>query len=150
MSRIKITSNPYEKRISYARWDETVATWVDITYANNPNSRLVSTDLTEGFFPFITQEIADVIINEYQDGQGPIELVFQGTEDEYEDLRLICESAEYSEKVRCERGDQYLENARKVLPDIVGKGCPKFSAGRKNAIPGNRRKIHRTCSPFTV
>lgn len=119
MSKIKIASNPYEKHISYARWDETTGGWAEITFASNPNSRLISTELTEGFFPFIAQKIVDVIIEEYQDGKGAITLVFEGTEDEYEDLLPICASPNYADKVSCERGERYLENARKVLPDII-------------------------------
>ena len=39
-SRIKITSNPYEKKIEYCYWDKWADSWKQIDSANNPDSRL--------------------------------------------------------------------------------------------------------------
>lgn len=82
MSKIKIISNPYQKKIEYQRWNESVGQWIAVDLENNENSRLLSDELTTTFFPFIVQKIVGVIVNEYQDDSGKIDIVFEGTEDE--------------------------------------------------------------------
>ncbi|MBQ6025150.1 MAG: hypothetical protein IJL20_06030 [Lachnospiraceae bacterium] len=52
MAKIRITSNPYAKLIKYARWSEETEAWQDINYNDNPDSKLISDDLTTNFFPF--------------------------------------------------------------------------------------------------
>ena len=117
MSKIKIISNPYQKKIAYQRWNESEGKWIAIDLENNENSKLLSDELTTTFFPFIVQKIVSVIVNEYQDDSGKIDIVFDGTEDEYRDLREVCED-EYFNIVEIAKGERYLENARDILPDI--------------------------------
>lgn len=117
MAKIRITSNPYDKQIKYAHWLDYIEHWEDIDYHVNPNSKLISDELTTCFFPFKANTILDVIIDEYNDGQ--IDLVFAGTEDEFNMLRSICESEKYSSFVTVTRDANTLENARDILPDIV-------------------------------
>ena len=117
MSKIKINSNPYKKLISYFRWDQFSQDWFPINYESNPNSVLISEDMVTNFFPFKANMIVDVLIDEYSDGSLSIE--FEGTDDEYEILKAICESKDYLEKVTLVKSAQTLENARDILPDIV-------------------------------
>lgn len=119
MAQIKITSNPYEKEIEYNRFDELTDTWVQIDTINNKNSKLISNELTTGFFPFKVKQIVDNIIKEYDDGEDPIIIEFEGTDDEYEELRAICSNAEYDGKTKCKKSVKYIENAREILPDII-------------------------------
>ena len=49
MARIKITSNPYDKQIKYASWLDSIKVWQDINYRNNPDSKLISDELTTSF-----------------------------------------------------------------------------------------------------
>ncbi len=118
MSKIKIISNPYQKKMIYQRWNESAEQWITVDLENNENSRLLSDELTTTFFPFIVQKIVDVIVNEYQDDSGKIEIVFEGTDDEYKDLQEICAEDKYQCIVKLAKGERYLENARDILPDI--------------------------------
>ena len=81
MAKIRITSNPYDKLIKYARWNADTEEWQTVDYNNNPDSLLISDDLTTSFFPFKANRILDVIIEEFNDGQ--IDILFAGTEDEF-------------------------------------------------------------------
>ena len=65
MSRIKIISNPYQKEIRYQKWSAEDSSWANIDYENNRNSKLLSVDLTGGFFPFIAKKIVDFLVKEY-------------------------------------------------------------------------------------
>ena len=87
MAKIRITSNPYAKLIKYARWSEETEAWQDINYNDNPDSKLISDDLTTNFFPFKANKILDVIIDEFSDGK--VDILFAGTEDEFNMLRSI-------------------------------------------------------------
>ena len=119
MAQIKIISNPYEKKISYARYDEIEDKWIDIDAINNENSKLIQDKLTSGFFPFNVKEIIDIIISEYNDEEGKIVIEFDGTRDEYNDLVSICKEDKYSDYIKIRKPVRYIENAREILPDII-------------------------------
>ena len=124
MARVKIISNPYEKKISFQRFDEYNNTWNDIDSSNNPNSRLLNERLAKSFFPFSVSEIVEIIKAEYYSGDEPLEVVFEGTEDEFEDLSVICHGDFYVHSVTAVKAETRLENARDILPeirDIFGK-----------------------------
>ena len=42
MSKIKIISNPYQKKIAYHRWNEALQQWILVDMENNGNSKLLS------------------------------------------------------------------------------------------------------------
>ena len=121
MAKIKIISNPYIKQINYQKWNDDVVNgesgWKPIDYTNNPSSKLISEDLTVSFFPFKANDIVDVIIEEFSDGE--LEILFAGTDDEYNVLQSICESEKYCSIITLQRDSIVLENARDILPDIV-------------------------------
>ncbi len=116
MTRIKITSNPYEKKIEYSFWDNWAECWSLIDYANNKDSQLISEELTTGFFPFKANVILDVIFKEFHNEK--LELTFAGTEDEYNVLKEVCKNEKFS-SISLIRAPESLENARDILPEIV-------------------------------
>lgn len=115
-TRIKITSNPYEKKIEYSCWDNWAERWKLIDYANNKDSQLISEELTSGFFPFKANVILDVIVKEFHNNE--LKITFAGTEDEFNVLKEICKNDKYS-SVTLIRAPESLENARDILPEIV-------------------------------
>jgi len=117
MARIKIISNPYLREIKYQRWNESSDSWTDIR-DNNENSKLLSEELSRGFFPFAVKKIVDEIVAEYQDDSGRIEIVFEGTDDELEDLEMVC-TQNYADLIAVSESNLHLENARDILPDII-------------------------------
>ena len=119
MIRIKIESNPYNQKISYYRWNENDNEWIELNYYDDGNSRLMSDNYVKGFFPFYVKEIVDEIIEEYRDNQNKIEIVFEGTDDEYLELVSICTDENYNEVIEVKRSDRRLANARDILPSIT-------------------------------
>lgn len=119
MVKIKIISNPYQKVTVFQCLDDATAQWINIDRENNADSELLRDDLCVGFFPFKARQIVDVIIHEYSAGSEKIEIVFEGTDDEYKALESICSQDEYCEKIGLSESGRYLENARDILPDVI-------------------------------
>lgn len=112
---IKVESNPYEERVRYYRLD---GGWHEITLATNPGSALHSEKLVHGFFPFKAEEIAKDIVDEFGSGDK-IKLVFEGSDDEWEELKAICDESDFANSLYAVRSERHLANARDVLPEII-------------------------------
>ena len=119
MSKIKINSNPYQKVTTFHSWDESSNQWTSINHENNSNSGLLSEELRIGFFPFRVKRIVDVIATEYTATSENVEIVFEGTDDEYRELEAICNDSCYQNQIFSSKYSMYLENARDILPDII-------------------------------
>lgn len=65
MNKVKIISNPYEKKVLFERWNNQLNSWVTIDQESNSNSKLISNDFQTCFFPFKVFEIVHQIIDEY-------------------------------------------------------------------------------------
>ena len=118
MAKLKIISNPYKKEIRYQKWQENAEDWVDIDYSNCKNSKLLSQELSTGFFPFCVKKIVDAIIEEYRVEGESIEIVFEGSADEFKELEAACEYGDSKGIVFAKRSDIRLENARDILPEV--------------------------------
>lgn len=130
MARVKIISNPYRKNIQYLRWvektvdvtDENSQTSTEIVSEWQPieiNGPLTSKRLTTAFFPFVLPEILNEIIKAYKAEDEIIDIVFEGAPDEFNDLKDLAESEEYSKIITVTYGDRKLENARDILPKVA-------------------------------
>ena len=119
MSKIKINSNPYQKVTLFQSWDESSSRWINIDHENNSNSGLLSEELRTGFFPFRVKRIVDAIATEYASASEKVELLFEGTDDEYRELEAICNDGCYQNQIFASKSSIYLENARDILPDII-------------------------------
>lgn len=119
MTKIKIVSNPYQKMISYYIYDEADKDWVNITESEGYTGRLKAEKLIHGFFPFIVKEIVEDIIDEYDDSKGKIQLFFDGTGDEYNDLTAVCDDPKEKEIIDLQPIGRTLNNAYQVLPNII-------------------------------
>jgi GTPase SAR1 family protein len=119
MAIIKIISNPYENTVAYQRWDESTEEWVAIDAADNPNSALLSEELSTGFFPFKVDKIVNEIFNSYSSPSEGLELRFEGPDDEYQSLVAFVENGSYCDTLAVSRSSKCLQNARDVLPEVV-------------------------------
>lgn len=119
MVKIKIISNPYQKATTFQCWDNATCQWVDIDRDQNADSQLLREELCVGFFPFKAKQIVDVIVQEYSAGTEKIEIVFEGTDDEYFELDSICGQNDYPDRINLYKSGRYLENARDILPDVI-------------------------------
>jgi hypothetical protein len=118
MARIKLVSNPYQKKIQFYIWSQKQNEWIEINAQNNPSSKLIRTKLVQGFFPFKVKEIIDLLLKEYQATDQPLEIVFEGTPDELKELQDLCQSEAYEGRIELSCSSRYLENARDILPEI--------------------------------
>ena len=118
MTRLKIVSNPYQKRVGFQKWNKELENWEDITAQNNAASGLLRERITSGFFPFCMNEIVDEIIEDYSIEGQKIEVVFEGTEGEYKELKSLCMNEKYNGKITLAELKRYLINAQEVLPQI--------------------------------
>lgn len=119
MAKIKIISNPYQKMTVFQCWDEALKQWHSIDADSNADSKLLCDELCVGFFPFKAKKIIDVIVSEYSVNGEKIEVIFEGTDDEYLELHSICSQDDYSASVKLSKSGRYLENARDILPDVI-------------------------------
>lgn len=114
MSKVKVVSNPYERSLQYFIYKVGAETWENIK-KDSINSKLRETDEEKIFLPFKVKEIIDTIVSEYFVGTEKVELIFEGTADEYEEVCNICNDDELKEKVHLMRSTRVLENARDIL-----------------------------------
>ena len=119
MEKVKIISNPYLRKNTFQIFKRSSGEWTDINAENNPNSKLISKELTEGFFPFKVNKIFDEIIREYGIGNERLELYFEGTKADYQELKQVCEKNSRYDHIELKPGKVYLLNAEEILPQII-------------------------------
>ncbi len=139
MTKIKIISNPYKREISYFIFKDSTQTWEDIKQ-DSINSRLRENDNEKIFLPFKIKEIIDTIISEYYVGTDKIEIIFEGANDEYEEIEKICGEDDVKDKVALSKNHRVLENARDILDstkEIFGMVYPLI----KNIIKDTDQRI---------
>lgn len=117
MNKIKVVSNPYEKTVTFSRYDLSIDNWVTINSENNSNSKLVSAVFQRGFFPFKVHDILKEIEREYSIPDEKLELIFEGPNDEKQQLEEALKDEQFSNFI-LSSSTSYLENARDVLPEI--------------------------------
>ena len=116
MTTVKIKSNPYERKIEYFIYKEQFREWEEIS-KSNPDSKLREDESGKSFLPFKIKEIVDIILDEYFGGSDKINIVFEGTQEEFEELEKICELPEIMDKVILSKTEVILENAKLILSD---------------------------------
>lgn len=110
ITEIKIVSNPYEKRITYS-----VLNGENWAAVENYSSKLMSDKYKTGFFPFIVYDVIEILLDEY--GDNPISLTFEGTTDEYDELKNVISKTGNS-AITLNPLDTLLCNARDIISDI--------------------------------
>lgn len=116
MVTVKIKSNPYERKIEFLSYKEQTGEWKEIQ-ESNPDSKLREDESDKSFLPFKIKEIVDIILEEYFTDSDKVSLVFEGTKEEYEELKKICELPEISDKIVLSKTKTILENAKLILGD---------------------------------
>lgn len=114
MEKIKIISNPYNMEMLYQSYKEQSDEWEDIKISNT-DSKLREDETGRAFLPFKIKKIIDIIVDEYYVNSEMIELVFEGTRDEYLEVEAVCKKEEIRNKVNLTRSPKILENARMIF-----------------------------------
>ena len=142
MSKVKIVSNPYRRSTSFLSWNG--ETWISVDSANNPNSQLLSKQFSEGFFPFKSAQVVEVILSEYG-GRDSTEIEFEGPDDEWAELVGACSETELNERVTLSRGSRTLANARDILPFVRDEFESVYSiiAGQADGRPETQELLRK-------
>ena len=104
MAKIKITSNPYNREINYFSFNEATGEWVPNDDVNQ-DGYLRSIGNKRCFLPFKIKEIINLIVAEYGSSDEIIEIVFQGTNEEFDEVKKVCSSPEYADKASLSQDD---------------------------------------------
>lgn len=117
MTQIKIISNPYKQEIQYETYKENSQEWIDVgIYA--PNGKLREENARKCFLPFNAKEILEVIVDEYYlETKGPVEIVFEGTKEEYNELLKVSQEKDFEKKLKMVRSNRMLDNGKFILSD---------------------------------
>ena len=116
MIQFKIISDPYKREIKFESVDpETNAT---IPVTETDNSDLLSDELVHGFFPYNVKKIIDIIYAMKKIGTEVVNIIFEGTDDEYDELKDLCSEEYYADKIKLLPQEHYLNSAKDILPKI--------------------------------
>lgn len=117
MTQIKIISNPYKQEITY-KTKENSGEWTDVSQSA-PNGKLREESARKCFVPFHAKEIMDIIADEYyiSPKKGPVEIIFEGTKEEYDVIQRVCQNPELADKFCLVRSDRVLDNGKYILSD---------------------------------
>ena len=113
MTKIKIISNPYDTTLFYQVHKQNDI-WEDVTM-DSLNSRLRENSLNKDFLPFQIQNIIETVVYEYYVGNEPLQIIFEGTKDEYEEVYNICQNNSFRDKVTLTHSARVLADADTVL-----------------------------------
>lgn len=117
MVKIKIISNPYKQEIAYQTYKESDDKWIDVS-VYSPNGRLREESARKCFLPFNAKEIIDVIIDEYYlENKDAVDIVFEGTKEEYLELHKVCSEECYSGKITLSPPNRVLDDGKFILSD---------------------------------
>lgn len=119
MTKIRISCDPYKKETSFATYNAVEDEWVQINLNNNPNSKLLSSKYEQGFFPFVVGDIINDIKTEYGTKDEAIELYFEGTDEDYNDLEKVCTETEKTGELIICKGEKNLNSVDEVQEEIV-------------------------------
>lgn len=118
-NKVKIICNPFEKKIEYRRWGipegEEEYEWMEL---GNKSKLLIDKKYTHATVQHNAFEIINAICEEYNRGNVGLDIIFEGTNVDYEDLNEVIDKYYKDSDVHVSRGDLYLENAESIMPKI--------------------------------
>lgn len=120
--KLRIESNPYDRKITFSSYDNVIGGWQNIKLIND-NSLLREGESAKNFLPFKIKEILDIVVKDYFIGEEPVEIVFEGTQDERVEVEAVCKEQCYEGKIIFseEPVTKILANARYIFKDIKSK-----------------------------
>lgn len=118
-NKVKIQCNPYSKTVKYKRWgrdtnDDTFK-WLDL---GSKSKLIIEKKFSHVTIQHNACEIINEIAEEYNRGNAGLDIVFDGTEEDYFDLKDVVEQFYSGSGIECKMGDLYLESAEIVMPKI--------------------------------
>ncbi|MDT2749625.1 dynamin family protein [Streptococcus parauberis] len=118
MTKIKIISNPYEEEINFSIYNDSSNESQDITISGY-NGDLINSSYKTGFFPFNVKNIVDTIKEDFNTPDESLELEFEGTKDEFDELDQLLTDDKFGYNIKLTNSSKTLANARDILPKVI-------------------------------
>lgn len=117
---IKIECNPYTKQVRYF-WKNDSGIWSDLS--KNPKSPFASSkveykDFAEATIAHKAYEILEMINETYNKEKKGVEIIVDGTKDDFEELEEVINSSFSDSGMFCTRGELYMLSAKEAMPQI--------------------------------
>lgn len=118
-NKVKIICNPYEKTITYKRWifdeNDGLYKWGEL---GSKSKLIVDEKYINATIQHNAYEIVSEIVDEYNRGNVGLDIIFDGTKEDYYDLKEVIDEFFLEARVKCEIGDFYINSAIEVMPQI--------------------------------
>lgn len=150
---IKIVCNPYiqpktdEQSIKYYKWDNSSEDWHEITTKESPFHK---SEFTNTSIQHKAYEIIDNMNKIYSKGNVGLEIIFEGTKEDMEELQEICNKYFPKEDIQIKLGQRCLKSASHVKKDIeciFNKMSSTFKEHTNNKITELINKYSETVRP---
>ena len=115
-NRIRLICDPYSKEISYEWYSFNEDKYIPLGSPSLWNDEYIRTTIQNRAY-----EIVDILNREYNVGNNGLEIVFAGTEDDYNDLRRVISNHFANSNITCIRDSSYYYTSDYVMPIIKEK-----------------------------
>ena len=117
-SRMRIICDPFKKEIEYQWYDSNTEDYVEF---DPENSKLASEELVYATIQNRAYEIVNIINRECNVGNVGLEIVFIGTQDDYDDFCAVINNYYQDANIKCVRDSHFFYTASDVMPMIKQK-----------------------------
>lgn len=117
-SRMRIICDPFKKEIEYQWYDSNIEDYVEF---DTENSKLASEEFLHATIQNRVYEIVNIINRECNVGNVGLEIVFIGTQDDYDDFCAVINNYYQDANIECVRDSHFFNTASDVMPKIKQK-----------------------------
>jgi GTPase SAR1 family protein len=117
-SRMRIICDPFKKEIEYQWYDFNIEDYVEL---DPENSKLASEEFINATIQNRAYEIVGIINRECNVGNVGLEIIFIGTQDDYDDFCKVIDTYYGNANIICTRDEHYFNSATEVMPQIKEK-----------------------------
>lgn len=144
---VKIKCNPYTQVIEYFRWDSEIEEWCPLISFESPFSK---PEFTKVALQHKAYEIIQYMNELYNPGNVGLDVFFDGTKEDMDDLSAITQQYFSSSNIHILPGEMHLLSAtvvRKQIEDIFGYMKKMFSEYPDNEVTDAISRFSETVRP---
>lgn len=112
--KFEIYCNPYSKEIEYCWFSEEKKEWMEVS----EESELSGEEYKNTTIQNKANDIVMEINNKYNTGNMGLDIIFNGTDDDFVNIENVVKNFFEECDIKCERGDKYICTAAEVAPKI--------------------------------
>lgn len=144
---VKIKCNPYSQVIEYFRWDSEIEEWCPLISFESPFSK---PEFTKVALQHKAYEIIQYMNELYNPGNVGLDVFFDGTKEDMDDLSAITQQYFSSSNIHILQGEMHLLSAtivKKQIEDIFGYMKKMFSEYPDNEVTDAISRFSETVRP---